>query len=60
MFEGIIRKEVFIEILDRTLLPLVKDVYPKFMQDSDPKHTSGCAEQWMKDNSINAPQSHPT
>ena len=47
---------MFVEILDGTLLPFVKDVYPsghKFMQDNDPKHTSGYAEQWMKDNGIN-------
>ena len=57
MFEGIMRKELFVEILDGTLLPFVKDVYPsdhKFMQNNDPKHTtsSGYAEQWMKDNGI--------
>ena len=44
------------EILDGTLLPFAKDVYPsghKLMQDNDPKHVSGYAGQWMKDNGIN-------
>ena len=44
------------EILDGTLLPFVEDVYPsghKFMQDNDPKHTSGYAEHWMRENGIN-------
>ena len=56
VFEGIMRKELFVEILNGTQLPFVKDVYPsghKFMQDNDPKHTSGYAEQWMKDKGIN-------
>ena len=37
------KKELFISILEGTLLPFVKDVYPdghKLMQDSDPQHTS--------------------
>ena len=32
-----------------------REVYPsghKFMQDNDPKHTSGHIDQWMKDNGI--------
>ena len=36
--------------------PFLKNVYPsdhKFMQNNDLKHTSGYAEQWMKDNRIN-------
>ena len=50
------KKELLVEILDGTLLPFVRDVYPmdhKFMQDNNPKHTSGYAKQWMKDNHIN-------
>ena len=56
IFESITKKELYVEILNGTLLPFVKDVYPsghKFIQDNDLKHTSGYAEQWMRDNSIN-------
>ena len=44
IFEGIMKKELFVSILEGTLLPLITDVYPeeyRFMQDNDPKHTSG-------------------
>lgn len=50
------KKELFVEILDETLLPFIRDVYPdghKFMQDNDPKHTSGYAGEWMKDHGVN-------
>ena len=43
IFDRIMKKELFISILEGTLLPFVKDVYPdghKLMQDSDPQHTS--------------------
>ena len=56
IFEGIMKKELFVSILEGTLLPFISDVYPeehRFMQDNDPKHTSGYAADWMKDNSIN-------
>ena len=48
-------KELFVEILHGTLLPFIAEVYPtghKFMQDNDPKHTFGYADQWLKDNSV--------
>ena len=54
-FEGIM-KELFVSILEGTLVPFITDVFPeehRFMQDNDPKHTSGYAADWMKDNSIN-------
>ena len=56
LFEGIMKKELFVRILKGTLLPFITDVYPeghRFMQDIDPKHTSGYAADWMRDNSIN-------
>ena len=43
-------------ILEGTLLPFIADICPnqhRFMQDNDPKHTSGYASDWMRDNSIN-------
>ena len=50
------KKELFVSILDGTLVPFTTDVYPeehRFMQDNDLKHTSGYASDWMQDNSIN-------
>ena len=50
------KKELFVSILDGTLVPFIDDVYPdrhRFMQDNDPKHTSGYASDWMQDHSIN-------
>ena len=57
IFEGVMKKELFVSILEGTLLPFISDIYPeehKFMQDNNnPKHISGYAADWMKDNSIN-------
>ena len=43
-------------ILEGTLLPFVKDVYPdghKLMQDNDPKHTSLYAKEWIDEYEVN-------
>ena len=56
IFDGIMKKELFVSILEGTLLPFIKDVYPdghKFMQDNDPKHTSLYAKEWIDDNEVN-------
>ena len=50
------KKELFVNILDTTLLPAVLRLYPsghRFMQDNDPKHTSGYAQVWLTHNGIN-------
>ena len=50
------KKELFVSILEGTLLPFIEDVYPeghKFMMDNDPKHTSGYAANWMENRSVN-------
>ena len=57
IFEDTINKEPFVKILHGTLLPLyfITEVYltrHKFMQDNDPKHTSGYADQWLTDNGV--------
>ena len=55
LFESIMKKELFVEILDGTLLPFVNEIYPSghnFMQDNDPKNSSGYTKQWMRDNDI--------
>ena len=47
---------LFTEILDRTLVPFVRDKFPdshQFMQDNDPKHTSNYAKYFIIDNKIN-------
>ena len=56
IYEGIMKAELFIEILDKTLLPFIDGVYPdghKFMQDNDPKHSSRMTNQGLVDNSVN-------
>ena len=55
IFDGIMDKELYIDILDQTLLPFVKSVYPdghRFMADNDPKHTSKAALTFLEDNNI--------
>jgi len=46
---------VYVDILEKTLLPFVEAVYPdsfRFMQDNDPKHTSKLGQQFLRDNKI--------
>lgn len=46
------KKELFVSILEGTLLPFIEGIYPeghKFMMDNDPKHTSGYAADWMRE-----------
>lgn len=55
IFEGVMNAELFVEILDKTLLPFIDSVYPEghqFMQDNDPKHSSNMTKQWLEDNSV--------
>ena len=56
IFEGIMKADMYTDILDATLLPFIQEMYPdghKFMQDNDPKHTSRHAKQWIEDNGVN-------
>lgn len=50
------KSELFIEILDKTLLPFIAAVYPdghKFMQDNDPKHAANMTKDWLQEKSVN-------
>ena len=69
IFEGIMNRELFVSILEGTLLPFIKAVYPeshKFMIDNDPKHTSGYATDMvvrklskLVENPCRVPRSQP-
>ena len=55
IFQGTLVKELFVDILDKTLLPFINDIIPqhRFMQDNDPKHTSRYAKNWIEEKEIN-------
>ena len=47
---------LYVEILRTTLLPFIAQRYPeghRFMQDNDPKHTSGLATSFFTEQGIN-------
>jgi len=56
IFEGIMDRFLYTKILERTLLPFIKDAYPvghRLMMDNDPKHTSRHAKMFLTDKNIN-------
>ena len=53
---GIMDAPAYIDILQQTLLPFIRSVYPdthRFMQDNDPKHMSRVCQTFLEDNGIN-------
>ena len=56
IFEGIMDRFLFCDILDTTLLPFLREratAGHRFMQDNDPKHTSGYAAEYMREHGVN-------
>ena len=56
VFEGIMDRFLFTEILDKTLVPFIEAEYPtyhRFMQDNDLKHTSHYAQDFIIEKGIN-------
>ena len=55
IFDGIMDRWLYTDILEHTLLPFVRDVYDtnhRFMQDNNPKHTSNHGKEFMDSNAI--------
>ena len=61
IFQVTLVKELFVDILDKTFLPFIKDIIPqhRFMQDNDPKYTSGYAKDWIEEKEINCWKTPP-
>ena len=63
IFDGIMKKELYVEILDETLLPFLHDKFGdsdyRFMQDNDPKHVARLTQAWLQENEVNWWQTPP-
>ena len=58
IFEGIMAAPLYCDILERTLLPFIRQKFPppcthRYMQDNDPKHTSRLAQNFYSQSGIN-------
>jgi len=55
IFEGIMDAPLYIDVLEKTLLPFIEQVYPdnhRLMADNDPKHTSNETKQFLTQNEV--------
>lgn len=55
VFDGIMNRYLYMEILEKTCLPFIQDVYPhghRVMADNDPKDTSKDAVKYLEDNGV--------
>lgn len=56
IFDGTMDAELYVHILQTTLLPFIAEKYPeghRFMQDNDPKHTSWLATEFFASHGVN-------
>ena len=56
IFEGIMDRWLYIDILDKTLKPFVQSHFSnghRVVADNNPKHTSNAASDWLTTNGIN-------
>lgn len=56
IFEGKMDAQLYVEILDKTLHPFIRNKMPtahRLRQDNDPKHTSRHAAQFFANNGVN-------
>ena len=58
IFEGIMAAPLYCKILERTLLPFIRQKFPppcthRYIQDNDPKHTSRPAQNFYSQSGIN-------
>ena len=56
IFDGILNAEGYETILEKGLIPFLRDVYPgghRLMQDNDPKHTSNRISHFLDEKEVN-------
>ena len=56
IFEGKMNAPLFTKILNETLVPFIRDVYPDgccLVQNNDPKHCSRMAQEFYEENNVN-------
>ena len=57
IFDGIMDRFLFADVLEATLLPFLREVFAgrrhRFMQDNDPKHTSQHVKAFLSEKGVN-------